>query len=421
MAKTAKGKKTSAAPKKDRRKTGGSKVKQLPAPVFVRRKSDAKPPKAAPPPKKTRLEELREKLQSLSTAVVAELSRPRQAKLGRMIERTSRQLEKEEAKQARRDERERKRRDKLQRKEERKVGIRRRPAEKCAGGCDNTGEVEGEPCPVCRPSEAVQAKLLRNGSCVHNHNNGESGACPTCLAKQIVEKSGRSTTKGNRLDVYQVFRDHNGVAYLRVRLKKDREAQFIVNKGFTVELISIDQNHAHDLNLKPVVGASVYEAARRLFTPLNDQVTISVGAKEILAEIITNKEIEAMATKKAVAVPTKTAKFATTQSVPAAPAKKAAKPAPAPEKPSKAPKAEKPAKASKAESNGQRGRTGSFRPEQKIILIQKENPRREGTQAHEWYELYRVKGQTVGGYLEAGGDRGYLKNDFEKRGLIKIV
>jgi hypothetical protein len=218
-----------------------------------------------------------------------------------------------------------------------------------------------------------------------------------------------------------VFRDHNGVAYLRVRAKKG-EGQFVVNKGFQVELITIDDKHAAALNLQPVVGASIYEAARRLFTPLNDQVTISIGAREVLQEVLNKKEIETMATKTAAAVaPAKKAKFATTSAAPAPAPAKAAKKTAAEAPAAPAAPAKKAAKktAAAAESNGS-GRESRYTADQKIILLQKENPRREGTKAYDWFELYRVKGQTVGGYLEAGGDRGYLINDAEKRGLIQI-
>lgn len=108
------------------------------------------------------------------------------------------------------------------------------------------------------------------------------------------------------LDVYQVFRDQNGVAYLRVFVD-EKGAKFIVNKGFHVELIQADNRHARTaLYLQPVVGASIIECAKRLLRPLNDQCTISLVAKNELQKILDNKELVMKATAN-----TKPTKFST--------------------------------------------------------------------------------------------------------------
>jgi hypothetical protein len=54
------------------------------------------------------------------------------------------------------------------------------------------------------------------------------------------------------------------------------------------------------------------------------------------------------------------------------------------------------------------------------LLAGSKNPRREGTKAYKDFEMYGKSGMTVGKYRDAGGDMGYLKNDFLKRHLIKI-
>lgn len=103
------------------------------------------------------------------------------------------------------------------------------------------------------------------------------------------------------LNVYQIFRDVNGVCYLRVAVgPKKGEAQFIVNKGFSVELVRIPSRtmSGAGLNLEAVEGSSIFEVAKRLMHPLNEQVTISQQAKEILSQLLNNKEIETMATAK---------------------------------------------------------------------------------------------------------------------------
>lgn len=53
----------------------------------------------------------------------------------------------------------------------------------------------------------------------------------------------------------------------------------------------------------------------------------------------------------------------------------------------------------------------------KIALLEKTNPKREGSKAHKRYELYK-KHKTIAGYLEAGGKRSTLRYD-EKHGFIK--
>lgn len=97
-------------------------------------------------------------------------------------------------------------------------------------------------------------------------------------------------------EALQVFRDQNGVVYLRVSIEPN-SAKFVVHKGFSVELVEIDYKSVKSLYLQPVVDASILEAAKRLLHPLNDQVTISQRAKEHLTTFVNDKEIQTMATK----------------------------------------------------------------------------------------------------------------------------
>ena len=62
-------------------------------------------------------------------------------------------------------------------------------------------------------------------------------------------------------------------------------------------------------------------------------------------------------------------------------------------------------------SRGPRVRDG------KITLLEKTNPKREGSKAHKRYELYR-KHKTIAKYLDAGGKRSSLRYD-EKHKFIK--
>lgn len=89
-------------------------------------------------------------------------------------------------------------------------------------------------------------------------------------------------------------------------------------------------------------------------------------------------------------------------------AKKNAAPVEEPKKAAKAAKAAaEPKKAAKAAAEpkpeGRKvGRLVKFKPEQKIKMLVDKNPKREGTKAHDKWEIYR-NGMTVSEYLEKGG------------------
>lgn len=84
-------------------------------------------------------------------------------------------------------------------------------------------------------------------------------------------------------------------------------------------------------------------------------------------------------------------------------------------------KYEKPTKAkgakAKKEKGGKRGPAPDFADDLKIKVL-KANPKREGTEAHARYALYK-DGMTVGAYLKVGGQRSDLAWD-SKREFIKI-
>lgn len=117
--------------------------------------------------------------------------------------------------------------------------------------------------------------------------------------RHAVKKSKPSCKQRTKLDtnVYQVFRDANGIAYLRVGFSP-KGAQFVVNKAFSVELVDIDANstYGHHLAMRAVPNASIVECAKRLLHPLNDQCTISQRAKEHLIQILNTKELQMKAT-----------------------------------------------------------------------------------------------------------------------------
>lgn len=71
------------------------------------------------------------------------------------------------------------------------------------------------------------------------------------------------------------------------------------------------------------------------------------------------------------------------------------------------------AKAAKATTNGTRGRARAYPDDAKIVLRTSENPKREGTSAHERFSLYR-NGMRVSTFLEKGGTSMDLNYDVKK-------
>lgn len=78
----------------------------------------------------------------------------------------------------------------------------------------------------------------------------------------------------------------------------------------------------------------------------------------------------------------------------------------------------KTAKAAKSIETTKRGRAGKFADDAKIVVLTKDNPKREGTKAHENFALYS-KNKTVGAFLAAGGSRADLAWDVAA-GFIEI-
>jgi hypothetical protein len=104
-----------------------------------------------------------------------------------------------------------------------------------------------------------------------------------------------------------------------------------------------------------------------------------------------------------------------------APAKKAAEKSAAPVKNKVADKKEAaPAKDKKADKGAKTSapRAGKFAETDKIVVLAKENPKRANTKAYDNFELYK-KSKTVGDFVKAGGDTGYMGFD-HKSGFIKV-
>jgi hypothetical protein len=239
----------------------------------------------------------------------------------------------------------------------------------------------------------LQAQALLNGSKAHTAMRAKAATSKAAKAVAAIATAGPHVTSpatakaqrrrapkakpvkgtvsrknGVHPNVYQVFRDVNGVAYLRVELNEE-SAGFVVNKGFHVDLIHINSHHARQaLYLQPVVGASIFACAKNLLHPLNENVTISVLAQEALKRILENKELQMKATEN-----TKPTKFA---SVNAPAAKNSKKAAAAP-----AVKA-KPAKAVKASNGAAPAAAVSELYQTKVVATKAATEQREGSFFH---------------------------------------
>jgi hypothetical protein len=113
-----------------------------------------------------------------------------------------------------------------------------------------------------------------------------------------------------------VYRDRNGVVYLRVARSK-RYADMLACKRWQVERVRMDADTADALYLQPVNRAGILAQARLLLRPSNCSVTISQRALLTLHNVLGTKEIEIMTTKDV-------AKFATVTGTKKQPAKKPA-------------------------------------------------------------------------------------------------
>ena len=91
-------------------------------------------------------------------------------------------------------------------------------------------------------------------------------------------------------------------------------------------------------------------------------------------------------------------------------------------KPAKAAKPAKEPKVAKAKSNGPttRGRKSNFEPDQKIKLLVKENPHREGTKLFKMFAKYK-DGMTVGELVKAGIPYSNIRYLAQTAQHIKVV
>ncbi len=200
---------------------------------------------------------------------------------------------------------------------------------------------------------------------------------------------------------------NNGIVLMCLEKPNSQGAICVYNNGSRVAAGVVPTEVL--ITLRPLVSQDLIGDVNQLLRPITAGVIVTPQAEQHLTAVLEYcKENTIMATETAV----QTKKFAAPKSA----AKKTAAKKTVETKPAKA--AAKKTVEKKATSTGA-GRTTLFSPTAKIKVVQKENPGREGTKRHEWYELYRTS-KTVADYIAAGGDRGYLKFDSGK-GFIEIA
>ncbi len=234
------------------------------------------------------------------------------------------------------------------------------------------------------------------------------------------ESPAQRTVKLIPADIRLIRDPRNGIALLQLEKTSPAGAVCVYNNGTRVAAGVIGEDTLRFV-LRPEPGSpSITEAAYQLLNPVVPTVQVTDTANAHLTAVLNSKEISAMSVTETTETPVaRSKKFAAPAAKKArAVAKKAAK-AEAAEKPARkgAPAKKAAAKKEKTAPSGA-GRAALFAPEAKIKILQKENPGREGTKRHGWYELYRAS-KTVADYIAAGGDRGYLKYDSE-HGFISI-
>lgn len=143
--------------------------------------------------------------------------------------------------------------------------------------------------PNCNVCQGAGYELMRRYGMLHSTGLPCPRKCPAGLKVARLQKEH---------EVYQVFKDMNGVVYLRTGYT-DKGAEYVVNKNFEVVLVELDRYSTiqNRLALNPVPGASIKECARLLLHPVHDSCTIQVKAKQVLEQIFNNKELEMKATQ----------------------------------------------------------------------------------------------------------------------------
>lgn len=287
----------------------------------------------------------------------------------------------------------------------------------------------------------------RNVIATHKAGIAKTGPCPPvapCQTVELIPGSSKKPRKGtwdkkesptesNRDATVRAVRNHNNL-----KTKAAKKAARLESKRMTEATATTDEaTNAQDAAQKPAAQKKPASkpAAKKAATtkkPATKEATTSKtkpADKASKEKTVNDKTTAAKKTtaKKSAAKAEPKAKKAATK----APAKKATKTAgkAAPAKATKlakgtGKKAAAPAKAAKSAGKkaqadgGRRGRKGAFDESQKIKVLVKDNPKREGTTSYDTFELLK-KSKTVGDFFANGGGSHNLHWNIE-RGYIEV-
>lgn len=275
----------------------------------------------------------------------------------------------------------------------------------------------------------------RNVLATHKAGLPKTGPCPAvapCSTMEVVPGSSKKPKKGtwdkketptesNHDATVRAVRNHNE-AKTKAAKKATRQEQKKRMTTENQEATAAQDATPNTAEQKPARKPAAKKAASTK-KPATKEATTSKSNTTKASKATKEKTVSEKTTKTAAK---KTAKTAAKKD---APAKKAA----AKKAPAKATKLAKgtgkkaaaPAKAAKsagkkaaAADGARRGRKGAFNESQKIKVLIKDNPKREGTASYDTFELLR-KSKTVGDFFAAGGGSHNLHWNIE-RGYIEV-
>lgn len=276
----------------------------------------------------------------------------------------------------------------------------------------------------------------RNVLATHKASIPKTGPCPAvapCLTTEVIPGSSAKPKKGT-WDHKETPSESNEDAARRV------VAKYKATKPTRATKRNPSMTEQTDMEVTQESAESKKPAAKKAVKKAAPKAPSKPAAKKADTTSKTNstKKDSAMSTKTEAAKKTvkKTADKATKAPAKAAKVEKATKPTKA-TKPAKAEKATKLAKgsgkaaaakapakgagkaAAKPQDGARRGRKGAFDEGQKIKVLVKDNPKRQGTASYETFELLK-KSKTVGEFFAAGGGSHNLHWNIE-RGYIEVV
>jgi len=282
----------------------------------------------------------------------------------------------------------------------------------------------------------------RNVIATHKAGLPKTGPCPAvapCTTTELIAGSSKKPSKGtwdkkesptesNRDAIKRAVRNHN-----TLKNKAEKKAARLESKRMTEQdnkdTATNEQEAAPNAAQKKPASKPAAKKAAATKKPATKEATTSKtkpAAKASKEKNVSNDTAKKTTAKKTAKAEPKAKKKPAAKK---APAKKTAGKANGAAKPTKLTKgtgkgaAAKKAPAKKAagkkdQGEGRRGRKGAFSESQKIKVLVKDNPKREGTASYDTFELLK-KSKTVGEFFANGGGSHNLHWNIE-RGYIEV-